>query len=198
VLLREHDYDQIIMSERDDRWVEIASALAQWGSEAVDFVRRASQIQRMPTISTVHKQRLQNSIDKITNLSIVLGDMAASRPPDLLEQLIASREMICEHLASANQLLTLILSMQSKPVRPRPHWSGIPLDPAIFRLIPHGLAVSSPLYFPLRSGVAFSFPISPSANTAVPRPRSSSGSARNWMMGSAPCASPIRPSSDTR
>jgi hypothetical protein len=100
------------LTGQDDRWPEVAVALARWGSEAVDFVRHASEAQRMPAISAIHKQRLQNSVDKITNLFVVLGDIAAPRPPDLLQQLIARNEMICYQLASANQLLILILAMQ--------------------------------------------------------------------------------------
>jgi hypothetical protein len=100
------------MSEQDDRarWLAIVTDVDRWAQEMIEFTRQVGEVQHMPDVSDADKENLKAAVAKIGILFIQVSQMTASRPPELLERLIASHDRMREELANANRLLAKILA----------------------------------------------------------------------------------------
>ena len=98
------------MGEQEQRWFQIVSDVDQWTQDMIEFTRQVGEVQQMPDVTDADKTELNEAFNKIALLFVQVSQMTASRPPELLERLIASHDRMREELAGANKLLAKILA----------------------------------------------------------------------------------------
>lgn len=100
------------MNEQQKRLVEIVNDVLQWNLEMLDFWKRVGAVEKMADISEVEKQELRKTAIEVGELFTKVTELSDSQPSaqELIDQLIASHDRLCEQLAEANSRLDCILA----------------------------------------------------------------------------------------